>query len=173
MNRLTLSIAALLAAAVAVTGCSSGSGGKPGSGSGSAPATGAAQVDQTIRAMVPQQFIDAGYLDGGANFQAPPLAMYEADGKTPTGAMVTLVEHAAGLMGLTVKWQQLAFADQVPAMQAGKIVVSGSASAANAASFAASNEIGVFYNNESILVPVDKASSYNETNDVCGKNLAV
>jgi polar amino acid transport system substrate-binding protein len=130
-------------------------------------------VDASVKAMVPAAFATAGTVNGGANFQAPPMAMYAADGRTPTGAVVELVEHAAGVMGLKVTWQQVLYPDQIPAMQAGKIVVSGSASASNEAIIKNANVVSAFKNLQGILATAEKADMFTTIDDVCGKKIGL
>ncbi|MET7996055.1 transporter substrate-binding domain-containing protein [Amycolatopsis sp. NPDC005232] len=179
MKKLVLSLAAGVAVATALSGCSNTDtpvGAPAGSAAASQPAAAAvapAAVDPAVKALVPADIAAAGTINGGANFQAAPMAMYETGTKTPTGAVVKLVEHAAGMMGLKVAWQQVLYPDQLPAMQAGKIVVSGSASAANADIMAKANVVGAFKNLQGILATADKASQFETLDAVCGKKIGL
>jgi polar amino acid transport system substrate-binding protein len=130
-------------------------------------------VDQSIRALVPAQFRDAGVIAGGANFQAPPFAMYEPDGKTPSGAMVKIVDEAAGIMGLKVTWSQMLIADIIPAMQAKKVYIGGSMMASNAGIIESTNIITTVANHQGILALPNKASQFDSLDGICGKNIGM
>jgi polar amino acid transport system substrate-binding protein len=180
MKKLMLSLALTTALIAAASGCSNvdtpvSAGG--GASAAPAPAPGGLDdpvaVDPAVQAMVPAAIAAQGAIDGGANFQAPPMAMYASDGATPTGAVVELVEHAAGMMGLTIRWQQVLYPDQIPAMQAHKIVVSGSASAANGALIEKANVVGAFKNLQGVLVNADRADEFQTLDDMCGKQIGL
>ncbi|MEU8633124.1 transporter substrate-binding domain-containing protein [Amycolatopsis sp. NPDC048633] len=176
MRKLVPALLASVAVAAVVSGCTNQD--TPVGGTGPAGPTAPVSVapaaaDPALKAMVPADIAAKGTIDGGANFQAAPMAMYVAGTKTPTGAVVELVEQAAGKLGLKVTWQQVLYPDQLPAMQAGKIVVSGSASAANAEIIAKANVVGAFKNLQGILATSAKAGEFTTLDDVCGKNIGL
>lgn len=167
MKKLLVVGVAALALATGLAACSSSTpapSAKPSSASGADPA---------LVKLVPKAIESQGTINGGANFQAPPLANYDTDGKTPSGAVVKLVEHASALLGLTVNWQQILYPDQIPAMQAKKIVISGSASGANADIIASANVVGMFYNQQGILALPAKAKLFKTVDDMCGKSIGL
>src|SRR5262249_18819114 len=90
-----------------------------------------------------------------------------------SGAVVELVDHAAALMGLTVHWQQVLYPAQIPAMQAGKIMVSGSATSASSAFIATANVIGAFKNLQSILATSANAGEFQTLADSWGKKIGL
>jgi polar amino acid transport system substrate-binding protein len=179
MKKIAPAVVATALLALTATACSSASSTPAASTGGGAAASSipssvpSATADAAIKAMVPAQIESSGVLNGGANFQAPPMAMYASGGKTPTGAVVQLVDHAAGLMGLTVNWQQVLYPDQIPAMQAGKIMVSGSATSASAAFIKTANVIGAFKNLQSIIATSANAGEFQTLADSCGKKIGL
>jgi polar amino acid transport system substrate-binding protein len=177
MKKIAPALVACAALALTVSACSSASStaasGKTSAGASASTVPSTTAADPAIKAMVPAAIEQSGVINGGANFQAPPMAMYASDGKTPTGAVVELVDHAAALMGLTVDWQQVLYPDQIPAMQAGKIVVSGSATASSASFISTANVIGAFKNLQSIIATSANAGEFQTLADSCGKSIGL
>lgn len=166
MKKLIASAVSGLALMAVLTACS----GSPSSQSSQTPSSSA---DASLTKLVPADIASSGTIDGGANFQAPPFAMYAADGKTPSGAMIGIVTEAAHRLGLKVDWSQVAIADQTPALQAGKIVLTGSATAANPDIIKQVNVVGVFQNLQGFFTQAGSATKYKTIDDICGKSVSV
>lgn len=166
MKRVLTLSAAFVAAAVGLTGCAANS------ASTAAPSP-SSSLNAALTKLVPAQIESTGQIAAGANFAAPPFAMYASDGKTPSGAMVTIVTEAARRLGLKATWSQVDITAQTPALQTGRILVTGSATAANPDIIQQVNVVGVYQNLQGLFSLATKSSNYHDISDVCGKSVSV
>jgi polar amino acid transport system substrate-binding protein len=98
---------AVVAASAVASACGNGS--PAASSSSAAPA-----------ASLPASIKQSGVLRVGTNLPYPPFEFYAADGKTPTGVEVELVEGVAKKLGLKVQWVDMNWDGLVPALVSGR-----------------------------------------------------
>lgn len=116
MTTRALSVSALLVAAtIALTGCSVGE--PTGSASTAAPSI---AVDQAAAKLLPADTVKAGVLNIGVGTDYPPNEFKDEAGK-PTGWAVELVSAIAAKLGLTPQFTDSAFESIIPNVVAGTI----------------------------------------------------
>ena len=84
-------------------------------GSSSAPAPSAGSSSPAA-ASLPASIQQSGVLKVGTNMPYPPFEFYAADGTTPTGVEVELVEGIAKNLGLKTQWVNMNWDGLVPAL---------------------------------------------------------
>lgn len=67
-----------------------------------------------------EKVVKSGTLVVGTDFTAVPMVYRDASGK-PTGFTVELMELAAQEMGITIKWQDIAWESLLPSLSSGKV----------------------------------------------------
>ncbi|MEV5559266.1 transporter substrate-binding domain-containing protein [Nonomuraea wenchangensis] len=154
---------------LAASACGGGGDAKP------TQAAPAAQGDSALVELLPEDIKKSRVVKGGSSFTTPPLYTFEADGKTPSGVLIKLIENAAEHMGVTVEWSQIPYAGIIPGMNSGKIDISGSQFSATAANLEAANILSVYKNTVALVVPAKEKTSYTEGDltGACGRDLAV
>ena len=165
MKRLAIALAALLVASAGLSACSSSK------STDSSPGT-TAKADPSLAGLLPADVKKSGVVLGASSFTTPPLYTFESDGKTPSGVLVQLIENAAAHMGVKVRWSQLPYAGQVPALESGKIQITGSQYSATTENKASTNIVSVYKNTLALVVPAKKKADYTSLSDACGKSFA-
>src|SRR3954452_1205057 len=108
--------AALVAAALALSGCVNNEVAAPDSGGSSAPA---AQVDKKAAALLPDDIAKAGVLQLGTDATYAPNEFKDASGN-PIGWEVELADEMAARLGLKTKYNIAKFDNIIPSITGGK-----------------------------------------------------
>ncbi|MCD2172211.1 transporter substrate-binding domain-containing protein [Rhizobium sp. C4] len=132
----------------------------------------AGEVDPKIKAVLPDDVKASGVINGGSSFTTPPMYMFEDDGKTPTGVLVKIIENAATYAGVKIAWQQTPYAGIIPAMQAGRIDISGSQFSATEENVQRTDIVSVYHSTSSIVMLKANADKFKKLTDLCGKAIA-
>ncbi|MET7842562.1 transporter substrate-binding domain-containing protein [Streptomyces sp. NPDC005356] len=137
------------------------------------PAESKASADPALKKLLPEKVRSSGVVRGASSFSSPPLYTFAGDGKTPSGVLVELVENAADHLGVKVRWSQIPYSGIVPAMDSGKIDISGAQFSATEANLKAVNILSVYRNTVALLIPRAGKESYDSMTGACGKKFAV
>lgn len=156
--------AAMLAAGLIFTGCSS----NPGA-STSAPQSSTAQAAAiTVPAGALAQ---PGTIRFCSDISSPPLEFY-VNGQTPTGSDVDLGDAIAKELGLTPQWVNTAFAGIIPALQAGHCDAIMSQLFDKPARRAVVNFVDYMNSSEAVMVRASNPQGVTGVAGLCGLNVA-
>ncbi|WP_110589719.1 ABC transporter substrate-binding protein [Microbacterium suaedae] len=165
-SRLLLAPAALAVAALAVS-CSS----SPDDETGAAPA---AEADETLAALVPDDVRDAGSVTVGTEAQYPPYEFVDAaDGETITGLDIDLLAAATAKLGLEYELSNVAFDTLLPSLDSERydLVVAGiTDSVERQANY---DFVDYFSADQAIIVPAGNPEGISEMSDLCGLTVSV
>lgn len=132
----------------------------------------AGEVDPKIHAMLPDDIKSSGVINGGSSFTTPPLYMFEDDGKTPTGILVKIIENAATYTGAKIVWQQMPYSGIIPAMQAGRIQISGSQFSVTPENIERTYVVSAYHSTSAFIILKANADKFKKLTDLCGKGIA-
>jgi polar amino acid transport system substrate-binding protein len=156
--------------AVVTAGCSSSTE----SASGDNAPTSRAAVDQSLRAMLPNEIREAGVIKAGALFSNPPNIFVKADGKTLTGTAWDLADAMGGLLGVKFEWTDMQWPAQLPGLQAGSVnVLWGQVSATAEREKSVVDLIAWYSGKEAVLIPADNPHHVTKLADACGLKIGV
>ncbi|WP_156760229.1 ABC transporter substrate-binding protein [Microbacterium karelineae] len=165
-SRLLLAPAVLAVAALAVS-CSS----SPDEEADPAPA---AEVDEDLAALLPDDIREAGVVSVGTEAQYPPYEFVDAaDGETITGLDIDLLEAAAGTLGLEYELNNVAFDTLLPSLDSQRydLVVAGiTDSVERQANY---DFVDYFSADQAIIVAAGNPEGISEMSDLCGLTVSV
>jgi polar amino acid transport system substrate-binding protein len=130
-------------------------------------------ADPALVKLVPGDLRSAGAVNGASSFTTPPLYTFAEDGRTPSGVLIQLVENAAARLGLKVSWSQIPYSGIVPAMDAGKVQISGSQFSVTPPNLKAANILSIYKNTVGLSVLARNKGSYGDLTGACGRTFAI
>lgn len=130
-------------------------------------------VDPKLRSVLPAGVRRSGTLTVASSFTTPPLYALGQDAETPTGIFVDLLENAGNHLGVKIKWRQIPFTGQIPALKSGKIDVAASQYTPNSSVLGAANIVGMIGSSLSLLIPAANPRRIANAGDTCGLRIAL
>ncbi|MET7842564.1 transporter substrate-binding domain-containing protein [Streptomyces sp. NPDC005356] len=127
-------------------------------------------TDKKLAKLVPEKYRQSGVIKGASSFTAPPLYYYAA-GNKPSGMVVDMVELAAGKLGLKVQWAQMPYDGIIPALNSGRIDVSGSQFSATKANLKVASTVSPWMESDSVVVAADNPLGIEKVEDLCGRSI--
>jgi polar amino acid transport system substrate-binding protein len=132
-----------------------------------------ASTSAGFAASLPDSIKQSGVLKVGTNMPYPPFEFYEADGKTPTGVEVELVEGIAKNLGLKTQWLNMNWDGLVPALVSKRFDMV----AATLADYTDRQKIVTMIdfckNGSGAVVLTENASQLTKPEDLAGKTVGV
>ena len=163
----------VLIAAMAVAGCGSASTqGSTGAAGDAASSTSPVPVDPALAAQLPQDLEESGRLVVGSDTSYAPGAFLDADGTTPRGFDVDLVEAVAARLGLEADVQSAKFEAIIPGIQSGKYDIGASQFTINSERTAVVDMVSYFNAGTQWAVRAGNPAGVSPE-DACGKRVAV
>lgn len=138
------------------------------------PASGSqsAAKDQALADRLPQKLKDSGTITLGTNPEYAPIDMLGADGNTPEGVDIDLMNAVGQKLGLTVKWQSGSFDSLIGGVQGGKYDAAASAFTIREDRMKTVNMVSYFSAGVRWAVKSGNPNKFDSTNP-CGKKVAV
>jgi polar amino acid transport system substrate-binding protein len=159
-------------AVVALLGGLTACGNAAGGGTSSSPAATTTSSGTGPAAMLPAAIKSSGVLRVGTTFDFPPMESYAADGKTPVGLDVELMQGIANALGLKLQWTNMNWDGLRPAMQSGRF----DTIAASMGDFTDRQKQVTFVDymniNEAVLVKKANVASITKVEDLSGKSIS-
>ena len=177
--------AVAVAASLSLIAAACGSGSASSSGSSSttaaptttAPTTTTAvtteSLDPTLAAMVPASYKAKGTLMVASNASYPPDEFFASNNTTIIGFDPDLASAVGQILGLKFNFVNTAFADIIPALQAGHFDLAWSSATATPARQQVVNFVTYMNSGVGFLVPANSTIKINGLSDLCGLTVAV
>lgn len=136
------------------------------------PAVEPAAVNEELRALLPQEIIDAGELIIGSPLSSPPLIFVDAAGD-PTGIAYEVSLGLGEILGVDVVWEDLAFPGVIPGLQAGNIDLSMGVIGDTAARQEVLDFVDLFKNEAALLTQKGNPNDITDLESACGLTIGV
>ncbi|RFA10896.1 hypothetical protein B7R54_18040 [Subtercola boreus] len=169
-TRITATIATASAIALLASGCSSTSAGTEAAAADTTGTTVAHSVDESLRALLPKEVLDAGVVNVGAPYVLPP-SVGIGDGAEPVGISPDLAAAFGDILGVDFVWRDVK--EPIPAIQSGAIDISIGFLSDTPARQQVLTMIDQMQNQSAILVPKENADKVTDIASMCGMTLAV
>lgn len=157
-------LAVASAAGLILSGCS----GEP-----EAPAEPAAEANQAIHDMLPQNIKDSGKIIVGTEAFYPPHEYFAEDGETIIGVDPDIVHAMGEVLGVKIAYENLAWDALLPALDAGRIDVISAAMGINETRVEKYDFISYFSTPQGVTVLAGNPNGVKEAKDLCGVNVSV
>jgi polar amino acid transport system substrate-binding protein len=122
--------------------------------------------------LLPAAIQSSGVMKVGTTFDFPPMESYAADGTTPIGLDVELMQGIANALGVKLQWVNMNWDGLRPALQSGRF----DAIAASMGDFTDRQQQVTFVDyanvNEAVLVKKADAASITKVEDLAGKAIS-
>jgi polar amino acid transport system substrate-binding protein len=131
------------------------------------------QKDPQLAAMLPSTIAQAGTLTLGSNLQSAPNNFYAADGTTPVGYEVDLAKAIAAKLGVTVKYQDMAFGSLITSLESGRVDLTMAAMNDTAERQKQIDFVDYFTSGITIMVRKGNPDGITGPDTLCGKAVAL
>jgi polar amino acid transport system substrate-binding protein len=131
-------------------------------------------ADDTLKAKLPNEIIQRGYIVAGTNPNTPPTTFYSEDNKTLAGREIDVMTAVAERLGVGVHWQDTGgFDNIIPGLKSGRYDVALSNINATKArlaqvdfvSYFDASRLGIISRKDANIAP------FTQLSDVCGKQV--
>lgn len=130
------------------------------------------EVDESARALLPDEIREAGVIRVGATAQFPPFAYQDPSSNELIGYEPALMDELAGRLGIEVDYTTFEFQGLIPAIQSERIQVAAS----GLTDTEERQEVAIFVSNligrNGAIFPAEMEGEYERFNDLCGLNVA-
>lgn len=127
-------------------------------------------VNEELRKLLPQEVLDSGELIVGSPLTSPPVIFVE-DGGAPTGAAYDVSQAIGEVLGVEVRWEELAFPGVIPGLQAGNIDISMGVIAATVERQEILDMVMLFQNESALLTQKGNPQNVTDLEEACGLTL--
>lgn len=165
-RRRLLSVAAIAAGALLFNACAADPG--PAEEPSEAPVA----VNEELRALLPQEILDAGEIIIGSPLSSPPLIFVDESGD-PTGIAHEVSLGIGEILGIDVVWEDMAFPGIIPGLQAGNIDLSMGVIGDTAARQEVLDFVDLFKNEAALLTQKGNPNDVTDLESACGLTIGV
>jgi len=155
-----------------LAGCATSESDAAESASESDATTTAVETNEELRALVPQEILDAGTLTIATALGNPPNVITGDDGSM-SGIMYDIGEAAAAVLGLDTEWQDLQFAGIVPGLQSDKFDLSMGSLADSPARQEVLDLVDILHYDSVFIVRKGNPTDSADLDHACGKSIGV
>lgn len=131
-----------------------------------------AQSGPSPAQLLPPEIRTAGKIVAGSEISSPPIIYFDADGRTMKGLDIDLAAAMAKVLGVTIEFQNIAFAGLTPAMQAHKIDIIFNVIADTREREQVLDFVDYANTGSSLLIQKGNPHDIHSLADVCGSTLA-
>ncbi|MFD1212083.1 ABC transporter substrate-binding protein [Arthrobacter sp. GCM10027362] len=162
---------AALAAALALAGCSGSA--DAGSGSAATSAAEAAGAKAPLFAQLPEDIQKAGTINVASNVEYPPFESFDTDGTTIVGIDRDIADELEKQLGVTLKFNNIAFDAIIPGLVSGRYDMAMSAMSDTVERQKQVDFVDYFSAGGGIMTAAANAESLKTLDDLCGKAVGI